>query len=404
MTTMQTMDDFNLSGKRVLIREDLNVPLNDGKVADDSRILAALPTIKQAVEEDACVLIVSHLGRPKEGQFDEAFSLTPVAKRLSELLGQNVTLAKNWLDGVDIEPGQVVLCENIRFAVGEKSNDDSLSRKMAALCDVFINDAFATAHRSQASTHGIAKYAPKVCAGPLLKSELDALGKALEEPATPMVAIVGGAKVSTKLEVLESLVSRVDQLIVGGGIANTFIKAAGYEVGNSLYEEDLVDVAKGLIESAKQRNAEIPIPVDVVCAKAFSEDAEATVKPVEEITADDMILDLGPETVAGLVKKLDSAGTIVWNGPLGVFEFEQFSHGTAELSKAIAASSAYSIAGGGDTLAAISKFGISDQVSYISTGGGAFLELLEGKTLPAVAILEERARANPTSCHPSEGY
>ncbi len=401
---MQIMDDFNLSGKRVLIREDLNVPLKNGKITDDTRITAALPTIQQAIEENACVMIVSHLGRPKEGQFDEAFSLAPVAERLSELLGQEVTLVQNWLNGIEVEPGQVVLCENIRFAIGEKSNDDSLARKMAALCDIFVNDAFATAHRAQASTYGIANYAPKVCAGPLLKTELDALGQALEKPASPMVAIVGGAKVSTKLEVLETLVDKVDQLIVGGGIANTFIKAAGFEVGNSLYEEDLVEIAIALIEKAKERGAEIPIPVDVVCAKEFSENAEATIKPVSEVATDDMILDLGPETVAALDEQLSSAGTIVWNGPLGVFEFDQFANGTAELAKAIAGSSAYSIAGGGDTLAAISKFGISDQVSYISTGGGAFLELLEGKELPAVAILEERARANPQSLHPSEGY
>ena len=401
---MQIMDDFNLSGKRVLIREDLNVPLKNGKITDDTRITAALPTIQQAIEENACVMIVSHLGRPKEGQFDEAFSLAPVGERLSELLGQEVTLVQNWLNGIEVEPGQVVLCENIRFAIGEKSNDDSLARKMAALCDIFVNDAFATAHRAQASTYGIANYAPKVCAGPLLKTELDALGQALEKPASPMVAIVGGAKVSTKLEVLETLVDKVDQLIVGGGIANTFIKAAGFEVGNSLYEEDLVEIAIALIEKAKERGAEIPIPVDVVCAKEFSEDAEATIKPVSEVATDDMILDLGPETVAALDEQLSSAGTIVWNGPLGVFEFDQFANGTAELAKAIAGSSAYSIAGGGDTLAAISKFGITDQVSYISTGGGAFLELLEGKELPAVAILEERARANPQSLHPSEGY
>lgn len=401
---MQTMDDFNLAGKRVLIREDLNVPLRDGKVTDDSRILAALPTIRSAVEENACVLIVSHLGRPKEGQYDPAFSLAPVAERLAELLGQEVMLAENWLNGVEVAPGQVVLCENIRFAIGEKNNDDALARKMAALCDIFVNDAFATAHRAQASTYGVAQYAPKVCAGPLLKSELDALGKALKEPARPMIAIVGGAKVSTKLEVLESLVNQVDQLIVGGGIANTFIRAAGYNIGKSLYEEDLVGIAKGLIETARQRDAEIPIPVDVVCAKEFSELAKATVKSVEDIADDDLILDLGPASVATLVQKLDNAGTIVWNGPLGVFEFEQFANGTAELARAIAASRAYSIAGGGDTLAAIAKFGISDRVSYISTGGGAFLELLEGKELPAVAILEERARANPLSLHPSEGY
>ncbi len=401
---MQTMDDFKLAEKRVLIREDLNVPLKDGKISDDTRIMAAMPTIKKAIEENACVMVVSHLGRPKEGQFDEAFSLAPVAERLSELLGQEVKLVDNWLNGVDVEPGQVVLCENIRFALGEKSNDDALARKMAALCDVFVNDAFATAHRAQASTHGIANYAAQVCAGPLLKTELDALGQALEEPATPMVAIVGGAKVSTKLEVLETLVDKVDQLIVGGGIANTFIKAAGFEVGKSLYEENLVDIAKALIKKAKDRGAEIPIPVDVVCAKEFSEDAEATVKSVNDIAEDDMILDLGPETVAALDKQLASAGTIVWNGPLGVFEFDQFANGTAELAKAIANSTAYSIAGGGDTLAAISKFGITDQVSYISTGGGAFLELLEGKELPAVAILEERARANPSTVHPSEGY
>lgn len=399
---MQTMDDFNLSEKRVLIREDLNVPLKDGNIADDSRILAALPTIKTAIGKNACVMLVSHLGRPKEGQFDAAFSLAPVAERLSELLGQEVKLVENWLNGVEVGPGEVVLCENIRFAIGEKSNDDALARKMASLCDIYINDAFATAHRAQASTHGIANYAPKVCAGPLLKAELDALGKALEEPARPMIAIVGGAKVSTKLEVLNSLVNQVDQLIVGGGIANTFIKAAGYEVGKSLIEADLVDVAKDLIEQAKARGAEIPIPVDVVCAKEFSEDAAATIKAVSDIEADDMVLDLGPETVKALVEKFASAGTIVWNGPLGVFEFEQFSHGTKTMTEAIAKSAAYSIAGGGDTLAAIATFGVSEEISYISTGGGAFLELLEGKELPAVAILEERARAE--SMHPSEGY
>ncbi len=398
------MDDFNLTGKRVLIREDLNVPLKNGEMSDDSRILAALPTIKQAIEEEACVMVVSHLGRPKEGQFEEKFSLAPVAKRLSELLDQKVTLAENWLNGVEVEPGEVVLCENVRFAIGEKSNDDGLARKMASLCDIFVNDAFATAHRAQASTYGIASYAPKVCAGPLLKTELDALGAALKEPARPMIAIVGGAKVSTKLEVLETLVEKVDQLVVGGGIANTFIKAAGYEVGQSLYEEDLVEIAKALIEKAREGGAEIPIPVDVVCAKEFSESSKATTKLVSEIEQDDMILDLGPKTLEGLTAQLKGAETIVWNGPLGVFEFDQFADGTAKLSKAIAESKAYSIAGGGDTLAAISKFQISDQVSYISTGGGAFLELLEGKELPAVAILEERARANPQSLHPSEGY
>ncbi len=399
---MLTMDDFNLSGKRVLIREDLNVPLKNGEITDDTRIRAALPTIQRALDENACVMIVSHLGRPKEGQYEEAFSLAPVAKRLTELLGQEVPLEKNWLNGVEVEAGHAVLCENVRFALGEKSNDDALSRKMASLCDIYVNDAFATAHRAQASTYGIAKYAPLVCAGPLLKAELDALTKALDDPERPMVAIVGGAKVSTKLEVLETLIEKVDQLIVGGGIANTFIKAAGYDVGRSLYEEDLVDIARQLIEKAKKRNAEIPIPVDVVCAKEFSESAPGTVKPVNEITGDDMILDLGPETLKALKIMLVTAGTIVWNGPLGVFEFDHFASGTRDLAKAIAESPAYSIAGGGDTLAAISKFGVSDGISYISTGGGAFLELLEGKELPAVAILEERARAMAT--HPSEGY
>jgi phosphoglycerate kinase len=385
------MVDLDLSGKRVLIRQDLNVPVKNGKVTSDIRIQASVPTIEKALAAGAAVMLLSHLGRPVEGQYDEASSLKPVAERLSELLGKPVRLEKDWLDGIVIAPGEVVLCENVRFNVGEEKNSDELGKKMAALCDVFVMDAFGTAHRAQASTHSVAKFAPIVCAGPLLASELDALGKALETPAKPLVAIVGGSKVSTKLTVLKSLSEKVDQLIVGGGIANTFIAAAGFSVGKSLYEADLIEEAQRLISAAKQAGSDIPIPVDVVCAKEFSETAIATIKKVEDVEADDLILDIGPDTAKQYADLLKSAGTIVWNGPVGVFEIEQFSHGTQTLATAIAESSAFSIAGGGDTLAAIDKYGINDQVSYTSTGGGAFLEFLEGKELPAVAILKSRS-------------
>ena len=390
--SIQRMVDLDLSGKRVLIRQDLNVPVKNGKVTSDIRIQASVPTIEKALAAGAAVMLLSHLGRPVEGQYDEASSLKPVAERLSTLLGKPVRLEKDWLDGIVIAPGEVVLCENVRFNAGEEKNSDELGKKMAALCDVFVMDAFGTAHRAQASTHSVAKFAPVVCAGPLLASELDALGKALETPAKPLVAIVGGSKVSTKLTVLKSLSEKVDQLIVGGGIANTFIAAAGFPVGKSLYEADLIEEAQRLIAAAKQAGSDIPIPVDVVCAKEFSETAIATIKKVEDVEADDLILDIGPDTAKQYAELLKSAGTIVWNGPVGVFEIEQFSHGTQTLAKAIAESSAFSIAGGGDTLAAIDKYGINDQVSYTSTGGGAFLEFLEGKELPAVAILESRSQ------------
>ncbi len=384
------MVDLDLSGKRVLIRQDLNVPVKNGQVTSDLRIQASVPTIEQALAKGAAVILLSHLGRPVEGQYDDESSLKPVAERLATLLGKPVRLEKDWLEGISITPGEVVLCENVRFNVGEEKNSDDLGQKMAELCDVFVMDAFGTAHRAQASTHSVAKYAPIACAGPLLGNELDALGKALETPTKPLVAIVGGSKVSTKLTVLKSLSEKVDQLIVGGGIANTFIAAMGYSVGKSLYEADLIEEAQSLIAAAKKAGSDIPIPVDVVCAKEFSETAEATIKKVTEVEDDDLILDIGPDTAKQYAEILKSAGTIVWNGPVGVFEIEQFSHGTQSLSKAIADSSAFSIAGGGDTLAAIDKYGINDDVSYTSTGGGAFLEFLEGKELPAVAILKSR--------------
>ncbi len=387
------MVDVDLKGKRVLIRQDLNVPVKDGKVTSETRIQASLPTIQYALKQGACVMVMSHLGRPTEGEYDAQYSLQPVADRMSELLGQPVKLQQNWLDGVEIDAGKVVLCENVRFNSGEKKNDPLLGQKMAQLCDIFVMDAFGTAHRSQASTHAVAEFAPIACAGPLLASELDALGKALDNPQKPMLAIVGGSKVSTKLTVLESLSKIVDQLIVGGGIANTFIAAAGYPVGKSLYEADLVPEAKRLMEAAKSRGGEIPVPTDVVCAKEFSESAVATVKQVNDVEDDDLILDIGPETTAHFSTIIGTAKTIVWNGPVGVFEIEQFGYGTHELSKAIAASPGFSIAGGGDTLAAIELYGIGDQVSYMSTGGGAFLEFLEGKKLPAVAMLEQRGAA-----------
>jgi len=386
------MTELDLSAKRVLIREDLNVPITNGKVSSDKRIRASLPTIEQAMNAGAKVMLMSHLGRPTEGEYDVQFSLQPVADHLTELLGKEVRLVKDWLDGVELAEGEVVLCENVRFNKGEKKNDANLAKTMAALCDIYVMDAFGTAHRAQASTHGVAQYAPVACAGPLLAAELDALGKALSNPARPMVAIVGGSKVSTKLTVLESLAKIVDKLIVGGGIANTFIAAAGNNVGNSLCEADLIDIAKKLSEDAKARGSDIPVPVDVVCGKEFSESATAELKAVTDVEDDDMIFDVGPETSKQFAEILKSAGTIVWNGPVGVFEFDQFGEGTRALSLAIAESDAFSIAGGGDTLAAVDKYGIADRVSYISTGGGAFLEFLEGKKLPAVAVLEERAQ------------
>ena len=386
------MTDLDLAGKRVLIREDLNVPVKDGKVTSDKRIRASLPTIEHAMNAGAKVMLMSHLGRPTEGEPAEEFSLKPVADHLSELLGKPVRLITDYLENPpQLEDGEVVVLENVRFNKGEKKNDEELSKKYAALCDVFVMDAFGTAHRAQASTHGVAKYAPVACAGPLLVGELEALGKALENPDRPMVAIVGGSKVSTKLTVLDSLSKVVDQLIVGGGIANTFIAAMGYNVGKSLYEPDLVDEAKRLIADAKAKGADIPIPVDVVTGKEFSENAKAETKKVDEVADDDMIFDVGPETAAQYADLLKKAGTIVWNGPVGVFEFDQFAGGTKALALAIAESSAFSIAGGGDTLAAIDKYGVADRISYISTGGGAFLEFLEGKKLPAVEILEQRA-------------
>jgi len=387
------MTDLDLAGKRVLIRQDLNVPLKDGKVSSDKRIRASLPTIEHAMKAGARVMIMSHLGRPTEGEPADEFSLQPVADHMGGLLGKEVKLVKDYLgQTVDMNDGDVVLLENVRFNVGEKSDDETLSKQYAALCDIYVMDAFGTAHRAQASTHGAGKFAPVACAGPLLAGELDALGKALDNPARPMVAIVGGSKVSTKLTVLESLSKVVDQLIVGGGIANTFIAAAGNNVGKSLYEEDLIDICKKLSADAQARGGDIPVPTDVVCGKEFSETAAAEVKKVEDVADDDMIFDIGPDSSARLAEILKTAGTIVWNGPVGVFEFDQFGEGTKAISLAIAESDAFSIAGGGDTLAAVDKYDISDKVSYISTGGGAFLEFLEGKKLPAVVMLEERAR------------
>jgi phosphoglycerate kinase len=387
------MTDLDLAGKRVLIRQDLNVPLKDGKVSSDKRIRASLPTIEHAMKAGARVMIMSHLGRPTEGEPADEFSLQPVAEHMGGLLGKEVKLVKDYLgQTVDMNDGDVVLLENVRFNVGEKSDDETLSKQYAALCDIYVMDAFGTAHRAQASTHGAGKFAPVACAGPLLAGELDALGKALDNPARPMVAIVGGSKVSTKLTVLESLSKVVDQLIVGGGIANTFIAAAGNNVGKSLYEEDLIDTCKKLSADAQARGGDIPVPTDVVCGKEFSETAAAELKKVEDVADDDMIFDIGPDSSASLAEILKTAGTIVWNGPVGVFEFDQFGEGTKAISLAIAESDAFSIAGGGDTLAAVDKYDISDKVSYISTGGGAFLEFLEGKKLPAVVMLEERAK------------
>ena len=385
------MSDLDLHGKRVLIREDLNVPIEGGRITSEQRITAALPTMKLALEKGAAVMVTSHLGRPKEGTWTQEDSLAPVAKRLSELLGIDVPLVKDWVDGVDVKPGQLVLLENCRMNVGEGKDDDALSKKYAALCDVFVMDAFGTAHRAQASTHGAIRHAKVAAGGPLLMAELDALAKALDNPARPLLAIVAGSKVSTKLELLSSLVSKVDQLIVGGGIANTFIAAMGHGVGKSLVEMDLIDTAKKIMADAKARGADIPVPVDVVVAPKFAADAPATVKAVDAVGEDDMILDIGPQTASRYAELIKAAGTVVWNGPVGVFEFDAFGKGTQTLARAIAASKAFSIAGGGDTLAAVDKYGIESDVSYISTGGGAFLEFLEGKELPAVAALKARS-------------
>jgi phosphoglycerate kinase len=387
---VKRMVDLDLRGKRVLIREDLNVPVKDGVVTSDARIRASLPTIQAAKEAGARVLVMSHLGRPEEGVYDEEFSLAPVAQRLSELLGYKVRFEKNWLEGVTAEPGEVVLLENVRFNKGEKKDKEDLAKKMAALCDVFVMDAFGTAHRAEASTHGVAKFANVACAGPLLVNELVALEMALEKPKRPLIAIVAGSKVSTKLTVLESLLSKVDMLIVGGGIANTFLAAQGHPVGKSLVETDMIDIAKALLKRSAELNVKIPLPTDVVVGKEFSANAEADVKPVNKVQADEMILDIGPDTAERFARSFSDAGTIVWNGPVGVFEFDQFGEGTRTLAQAIAKSSAFSIAGGGDTLAAIEKYRVEDDISYISTGGGAFLEFLEGKQLPAVAVLEAR--------------
>ena len=386
------VDKDELQGKRVFIRSDLNVPRDaDGNITEDTRIRASIPAIRDALKGGAAVMVTSHLGRPKEGEFNPGESLAPVAKRMSELLGQPVELKRDWIDGVDVRPGQVVLLENARFNKGEKKNSDELAKKMAALCDVYVNDAFGTAHRAEATTYGIAKYAPVACAGPLLAAELDALTRAMTNPYRPMMAIVGGSKVSGKLEVLRKLADKVDSLIVGGGIANTFLLAAGYPVGKSLIEEDLVEEAKSIMAMMKYRKASVPLPVDVVCAKEFAASAPATAKKVSDVEPDDMILDIGPETAKLYASLIAKAGTVIWNGPVGVFEFDQFGGGTKAVAEAIAHSGAFSLAGGGDTLAAIAKYGIADKIGYISTGGGAFLEFLEGKTLPAVEILMQRA-------------
>ncbi|BDM63511.1 phosphoglycerate kinase [Shewanella sp. NFH-SH190041] len=384
------MSDLDLQGKRVLIREDLNVPVKDGVVTSDARLRASLPTIRLALEKGAAVMVMSHLGRPTEGEFNAEFSLQPVVNYLAQALDCPVRLATDYLDGVEVAPGEVVVFENVRFNKGEKKNDEALAKKMAALCDVYVMDAFGTAHRAQASTHGVGMFAPVACAGPLLAAELDALGKAMDNPARPLVAIVGGSKVSTKLTVLESLSGIVDQLVVGGGIANTFIAAAGHQVGKSLYEADLIDEAKRLVDNAQRRGADIPVPTDVVVGKEFSADAVATLKPVADVAADDMIFDIGPDSANVLAEIIAKAGTIVWNGPVGVFEFDQFGDGTKRIAQAIADANAFSIAGGGDTLAAVDKYDIAEKISYISTGGGAFLEFLEGKELPAVAMLQAR--------------
>jgi phosphoglycerate kinase len=385
------MSDLALSGKRLLIREDLNVPVKDGIVSSDARIRAALPTLRSAMQQGARVIVLSHLGRPEEGKFEAEFSLAPVAAKLSELLGKPVPLYRDWLGGVECAPGQLVMCENVRFNKGEKKDNEALARQMAALCDVFVMDAFGTAHRAEASTHGVARYAPVACAGPLLVAELEALERALAKPARPLIAIVAGSKVSTKLQVLEALLDKVDKLIVGGGIANTFLAATGINIGKSLCEKDMLGMARTLLERARARGAEIPLPIDVVVAREFAATAHADVRPVREVADDELILDIGPDTAELFDSILKSAGTIIWNGPVGVFEFDQFGEGTKSIANAIASSKSFSLAGGGDTLAAIEKYGVEDGISYISTGGGAFLEFVEGKTLPAVAMLQQRA-------------
>jgi phosphoglycerate kinase len=385
------MSDVDLRGKRVFMRVDFNVPIQDGKLTDDTRIRASLPGIKEALSRGARLMLTSHLGRPTEGDFDEKNSLAPVAKRLSMLLGVDVPLKREWLGGVSVEPGRAVLLENCRFNKGEKKDDDVLSRKIAALCDVYVNDAFGTAHRAEATTHGVAKYAPVACAGPLMAAEIDALSKALERPARPLVAIVAGSKVSTKLTVLAALAEKVDRLIPGGGIANTFMLAAGMKVGKSLVEPELVGEARRIGAILRAKGGDVPLPVDVVCAKTLGATARAETKRVGDVAADDMILDIGPDTAAAFANSLADAGTIVWNGPVGVFEFDQFAQGTRAIAQAIAASKAFSLAGGGETLAAIAKYGVADAISYVSTGGGAFLEFLEGRKLPAIDILEQRA-------------
>ncbi len=385
------MTELDLRGKRVLIREDLNVPVHERVVTSDARIRAALPTLRRAMDAGAKVFVLSHLGRPEEGVYDQKLSLAPVAARMSELLGKPVPLRTDWLKGVDCASGDAVLCENVRFNQGEKRDSEELARRMAALCDIYVMDAFATAHRAEASTHGVARFAPQACAGPLLVGELEALERALENPARPMVAIVAGSKVSTKLTVLEALLAKVDRLIVGGGIANTFLAATGIRVGKSLHEADMLHMARTLMAQARQRGTEIPLPTDVVVAKELAATAHADIRPVAEVHADEMILDIGPDTAERLGASLQSAGTIIWNGPLGVFEYDQFGEGTRVIAAAVARSKAFSLAGGGDTLAAIEKYGVEEGISYISTGGGAFLEFVEGKKLPAVAVLEARA-------------
>lgn len=384
--------DLDLHDKRILIREDFNVPLDNGRITSEARIRAALPTIQYALQAGAKVIIMSHLGRPNEGEPQPEFSLAPVAECLADLLHKPVRFVPDWLNGISLTAGEIALCENVRFLTGEKKNDPDLAQKMAALCDVFVMDAFATAHRAEASTCGVAQYAPQACAGLLLAAELEALGKALHNPKRPLVAIIGGSKVSTKLTVLETLLTKVDQLIVGGGIANTFLAAAGFPVGNSLFEPELIDIAKQLYEKAKQRGAEIPLPEDVIVAKEFKADVKGILRSAREVAVDEMILDIGPQTAQRYEQIIKTAGTILWNGPVGVFEFSAFANGTKALAKAIAESSAFSIAGGGDTLAAIEKYGIENKLSYISTGGGAFLEFVEGKELPAIKILQERAQ------------
>ena len=393
MARIMRMTDLDLAGKRVLIREDLNVPVKDGAVTSDARIRASLPTIQAAMRAGARVMLMSHLGRPQEGVFDAEFSLAPVATRLAELLGSRVRFERDWLGGVRCEPGEVVLLENVRFNKGEKKNRDELARQMAALCDVYVMDAFATAHRAEASTHGVGRFAPVACAGILLVNELEALEKALGNPRRPLVAIVGGSKVSTKLTVLENLLARVDKLIVGGGIANTFLAAAGHPIGKSLHEAEMIDIARGLLERSRSSGVEIPLPTDVVVAKEFAASAEADVKAVGAVAADEMILDIGPDTAERFAAALKGAASIVWNGPVGVFEFDQFGEGTRTIAQAVARSPAFSMAGGGDTIAAIEKYGVGEDISYISTAGGAFLEFLEGKKLPAVEMLEQRAAA-----------